>query len=93
MQRGHQIDSRNIAYFRHVYDGEAADMRHLYEQAKLDQWNAATDIDWAQPLDTEWRADRRRSGRHPWDPVLGPSFAVASGSRSTAPSPAGGCRP
>ena len=45
MQRGHQIDSRSIAYLRHVYDGEAADMRHLYEQAKLDQWNAATDID------------------------------------------------
>jgi P-aminobenzoate N-oxygenase AurF len=51
MQRGHHIDSRNVAYFRHVYDGEAADMRHLYEQAKRDQWNAATDIDWAQPLD------------------------------------------
>jgi rubrerythrin len=50
MERGHHIDSRNIAYFRHVYDGEQADMRHLYEQAKLDQWNAATDIDWAQPL-------------------------------------------
>jgi para-aminobenzoate N-oxygenase AurF len=51
MERGHQVDSRNTAFFRHVYDGEAADMRHLYEQAKLDQWNAATDIDWAEPLD------------------------------------------
>jgi rubrerythrin len=28
-------------------------MRHLYEQAKLDQWNAAADIDWAQPLDSD----------------------------------------
>jgi hypothetical protein len=51
MAGGHQVDIRNIAYFRHDYDGEHADMRRLYEQAKLDQWNAATDIDWAQPLD------------------------------------------
>ena len=53
MERGHQIDIRNVAYFRHDYDGEHADMRHLYEQAKLDQWNAATDIDWSQPLDSD----------------------------------------
>jgi P-aminobenzoate N-oxygenase AurF len=26
-------------------------MRRLYEQAKIDQWNAATDIDWARPLE------------------------------------------
>jgi rubrerythrin len=50
MQRGHHVEIRNIAYFRHVYDGEHADMRRLYEQAKLDQWNAATDIDWQHPL-------------------------------------------
>ena len=53
MERGHQIDIRNVAYFRHDYDAEHADMRHLYEQAKLDQWNAATDIDWSQPLDSD----------------------------------------
>ncbi|HEU0157647.1 MAG TPA: ferritin-like domain-containing protein [Stellaceae bacterium] len=51
MQTGHQVESRNTAYFRHVYDGEHADMRRLYEQAKIDQWNAATDIDWQQSLD------------------------------------------
>ncbi|HEV7996434.1 MAG TPA: ferritin-like domain-containing protein [Stellaceae bacterium] len=51
MERGHHIDSRNVAYFRHVYDGEAADMQHLYEQAKRDQWNAATDIDWTQAVE------------------------------------------
>ena len=51
MERGHHVDSRNIAYFRHDYDSEHADMRRLYEQAKLDQWNAARDIDWAAPLD------------------------------------------
>src|SRR2546423_15261703 len=53
MERGHYIDIRNTAYFRHLYDGEHADMRRLYEQAKLDQWNAATDIDWQQPLDSD----------------------------------------
>jgi P-aminobenzoate N-oxygenase AurF len=53
MEHGHHVDSRNVAYFRHVYDGEHADLRHLYEQAKLDQWNAATDIDWSQPLDSD----------------------------------------
>ena len=40
-------------YFRHVYDSEQPDMRRLYEQAKIDQWNAATDIDWEQPLDSD----------------------------------------
>src|SRR6202035_778596 len=51
MERGHHIDIRNIAYFHHVYDSEQPDMRRLYEQAKIDQWNAATDIDWEQPLE------------------------------------------
>jgi rubrerythrin len=51
MERGHRVESRNIAYFRHVYDGEDADMRRLYEQAKRDQWNAASDIDWECPLE------------------------------------------
>src|SRR5258708_2779781 len=50
MERGHQIDVRNTAFFRHDYEGEHADLRRLYEQAKLDQWNAATDIDWDRPL-------------------------------------------
>jgi hypothetical protein len=43
--------TRNTPYFRHNYDCEHADMRRLYEQAKIDQWNAATDIDWARPLE------------------------------------------
>ena len=51
MESGHQIETRNTAYFRHDYDCEHADMRRLYEQAKIDQWNAATDIDWGRPLD------------------------------------------
>src|SRR5215471_4583207 len=51
MEREHEIDIRNTAHFRHVYDSEQPDMRRLYEQAKIDQWNAATDIDWEQPLE------------------------------------------
>jgi rubrerythrin len=51
MESGHQIQARNTAYFRHDFDSEHADMRRLYEQAKIDQWNAATDIDWARPLE------------------------------------------
>jgi rubrerythrin len=51
MEQGHAIDSRNSVYFRHFYDDEHTDMRHLYEQAKLNQWNAATDIDWTKKLE------------------------------------------
>src|SRR5215468_532751 len=49
MDTGHVIEIHNTAFFRHVYDGDQAEMRRLYEQAKRDQWNAATDIDWARP--------------------------------------------
>src|SRR5262245_50355494 len=48
---GHQVETRNIAHFLHDYGSEQADLRRLYEQAKIDQWNAATDIDWAAPLE------------------------------------------
>ena len=51
MELGHRIDIQNTAYFRHVYDADQPEMRRLYEQAKRDQWNAATDIDWARPLE------------------------------------------
>jgi hypothetical protein len=50
MEAGHQIEIKNTAYFRHLYDGDHPEMRRLYEQAKRDQWNAATDIDWTRPL-------------------------------------------
>src|SRR6516164_10511347 len=53
MEREHQIDIRNTTHFRHFYDSEQPDMRRLYEQAKIDQWNAATDIDWEQPLESD----------------------------------------
>ena len=51
MKNGHQIETQNTAYFRHDYESDHSDMRRLYEQAKIDQWNAAKDIDWATPLE------------------------------------------
>lgn len=51
MELGHHIDIQNTAYFRHFYDADQPEMRRLYEQAKRDQWNAATDIDWTRALD------------------------------------------
>ena len=49
MTDGHQVDTQNTAHFLHDYSSDQADLRRLYEQAKIDQWNAATDIDWAVP--------------------------------------------
>ena len=51
MDNGHQVETRNTAHFRHDYASDQSDLRRLYEQAKIDQWNAARDIDWAVPLD------------------------------------------
>jgi hypothetical protein len=39
--------------FQRSYVSEAPDLRRLYENAKRDQWNAARDIDWSQPVDLE----------------------------------------
>src|SRR5271163_883097 len=92
MERGHHIDIRNIAYFHHVYDSEQPDMRRLYEQAKIDQWNAATDIDWEQPLDGDGGliADDLVD-------IHGTNSGIAcprrSGSSSTGASAAGASRP
>ena len=92
MERGHQVDIRNVAFFRHDYDGEHADMRHLYEQAKLDQWNAATDIDWSQPLDGDGGliADDLVDihGTKFWD-----RLSAAERVEVNRAVPAGGCRP
>lgn len=48
---GHQVETRNTARFRHDYASDQADLRRLYEQAKIDQWNAARDIDWSAALE------------------------------------------
>jgi len=39
--------------FQRSYASEAPDLRRLYENAKRDQWNAARDIDWTQPVDLD----------------------------------------
>jgi hypothetical protein len=51
VDNGHQVETRNTANFRHDYRSDQSDLRRLYEQAKIDQWNAARDIDWAVPLE------------------------------------------
>ncbi len=51
MGNGHQVETRNTANFRHDYASDQADLRRLYEQAKIDQWNAARDIDWGAKLE------------------------------------------
>ena len=39
--------------FQRYYAVEAPDLRRLYENAKRDQWNAATDVDWTTNVDLE----------------------------------------
>jgi hypothetical protein len=49
----HQIESRFHTLFQRDYAVHAADMRRLYENAKRDQWNASSDIDWTAPVDLD----------------------------------------
>ena len=42
----------DTVYLRH-HDVEAPDLHRLYENAKRDQWNVTTDIDWDQEIDLE----------------------------------------
>ena len=39
--------------FQRYYEVTAPDLRRLYENAKRDQWNASTDVDWAIDVDLE----------------------------------------
>jgi hypothetical protein len=49
----HQIESRFHTLFQRDYAVQAPDMRRLYENAKRDQWNAASDVDWNTPVDLD----------------------------------------
>jgi hypothetical protein len=49
----HQIESHFNTLFQRDYAVHAADMRRLYENAKRDQWNASSDIDWTAPVDLD----------------------------------------
>ena len=92
MESGYQIATSNTAYFRHGYGCEHADMWRLYQQAKINQWNAVTDIDWAQPLESDGGliADD-------FVDIHGTKFwahlSATSGSSSTPTSPGSASRP
>jgi len=49
----HLIQSQFETLFQRDYAVQAPDMRRLYENAKRDQWNVSSDIDWSQPVDLE----------------------------------------
>jgi hypothetical protein len=51
----HTIPARFDTVFRHAYPADKPELRRLYENAKRDQWNAAKDVDWAQPGDADGR--------------------------------------
>jgi hypothetical protein len=53
MTTAHAIPARHETVFRHAYPVEQAELRRLYEHGKRDQWNAARDVDWSQPVDLE----------------------------------------
>ena len=46
----HIVHSEYDVVYLHDHDVKKADMNRLYENAKRDQWNAATDIDWQKPV-------------------------------------------
>jgi hypothetical protein len=49
----HRVASSFETCFQRDYACEAPDLRRLYENAKRDQWNVSTDIDWSLPVDLE----------------------------------------
>jgi hypothetical protein len=51
----HTIPARFDTVFRHAYPADKPELRRLYENAKRDQWNAAKDVDWAQPASADGR--------------------------------------
>src|SRR5260370_1278019 len=51
VDNGHQVETRNTAHFRHDYGSDQSDLRRLYAQVKVDQWNSGRDIDWSVPLE------------------------------------------
>ena len=49
----HTIPSSVDTIYQRDYDVYAPDMRRLYENAKRDQWNVSSDIDWNMPTDPD----------------------------------------
>jgi len=52
-EKWHSIPSSIDTIYQRDYEVYASDMRRLYENAKRDQWNASSDIDWSAPADPE----------------------------------------
>ena len=49
----HTVSATVAAVFVHDLEPREQDMRGLYEKAKRDQWNASSDIDWAQEVNPD----------------------------------------
>ncbi len=49
----HTIPTEFETVFERDYSIHAPDMRRLYENAKRDQWNVSTDVDWSTPVDLD----------------------------------------
>src|ERR1700678_3758329 len=49
----HRIPTSFDTTFQRYYAVEAPDLRRLYENAKRDQWNASSDVDWTANVDLE----------------------------------------
>ncbi len=49
----HNVHTEYETVFLHDHQVQKEDMQRLYENAKRDQWNAATAIQWQNPVDVE----------------------------------------
>ena len=47
------IHAENDSIYLRYHEVEAPDLHRLYENAKRDQWNVTTDIDWEQPVNLD----------------------------------------
>ncbi len=52
-ESSHVVHSEYDVVYLHDHEVQKEDMRRLYENAKRDQWNAATYIAWDKPVDLE----------------------------------------
>ncbi len=61
------IDATVKVLWRYDYDTNIKPLRDLYELAKKEQWNAATDIPWEIKTDPEQVGDMSAPGAEPFD--------------------------
>jgi hypothetical protein len=53
LSTSHTVDTTLQTVYQRIYSPQAPDMRRLYENAKRDQWNASSDIDWSSKVDLD----------------------------------------